>query len=105
MLEQFIVLVYLGFATSAVSLTLTKSGAMKPLREWLKRRAGSTFMLSCPFCTSFYIAAPLTIVYRPVVVQSALGFDIAVSMFAVIGIAAVISGVVIHTFPHFRKES
>ncbi len=99
-----ITILYLGLATSALSVTLTKADIAKPLREWVTRKWGPATLLSCPFCTSYWIAAPLTLVYRPFVLQSYAVVDMFVSMLAIVGVAAVVSGITIQTIPHFKEK-
>lgn len=49
--------IFIPFATSAISLTVTKSKIFSPLREWAKDE--SEFLddlLSCPWCFSHWVS-------------------------------------------------
>ena len=104
-MDDFILILYLGLATSAASVTLTKADVTQGLRDWVVKRLGEGTLLSCPFCTSFWIAAPLTLVYRPIVKSVLLPIDLLVSAAAVVGIAAVVSGAIIQTIPNFKEKN
>ncbi len=104
MLDRFILIVYLGFAASAISVALTRAQVSKQIRGWVFGRWGGLGPLSCPFCTSFYVSAALTLIYRPVVILTFAPIDLFVSLFAIVGVASVVSGVVIQTIPHFNKD-
>ncbi len=104
MLEKFILIVYLGFATSALSVTLTKADIAKPLRDWVAKRLGPETLLSCPFCTGWWVAMPLTLIYQPTMTDKHVLIELFVSLVAVIGVAAVISGIIIQTIPNFKEK-
>ena len=103
-MDGLILILYLGLATSAISVTLTKAGVAKPLRVWVVKRWGENTMLSCPFCTSYWIAMPLVLIYRPFVVRVFLPVDIFVSLAAIVGVAAIVSGITIQTIPNFKER-
>ncbi len=104
MLEKFILIVYLGFATSALSVTLTKADIAKPLRDWVAKHLGPETLLSCPFCTGWWVAMPLTLIYQPMMTDKYFLIELFVSLTAIIGIAAVISGIIIQTIPNFKEK-
>lgn len=104
MIDQFIGIIYLGFAVSAISVTLTKADIGEPLRDWFTKKFGPKSFLSCPFCTSYWVAFPLIVIYRPVVLRVFFVIDVLVSLAAVVGVAAIISGVTIQTIPNFKEK-
>lgn len=103
-MEGLVAILYLGLATSAVAVTLTKADIAKPLRDWVSRKWGEGTMLSCPFCTSYWIALPLVIIYRPYVVKTMPPVDLLVSLAAIVGVAAIVSGITIQTIPNFKEK-
>lgn len=106
MVDALLVLVYLGFATSAISVTLTRSDITREPRQWLKEKVPSLAgLIHCPYCTSHWVAMVLVLFYKPVVVDLFLPVDLAVSVMAVVGIAGVVSGILITKIPSLgRKE-
>lgn len=64
-------IVLLGVATGAISMLLTKATVFDRAHEWLGKK--SPFleeMLSCPWCTSHWVAAFFMLVYRPLLFDS-----------------------------------
>lgn len=60
------IVIYLSFATSSISFTVTETKFFKPLREWIKKK--SNFLgdlLSCGYCLGHWIAFALVAVYKP----------------------------------------
>jgi len=100
MLEKFFVLLYLAFATSAISVTLTRADIAQGLRDWLERLvAPRPHPLSCPYCTSHWVSILLVMVYRPAALTLFAPFDLMVTWLAIVGMAGVISGVIVSTIP------
>lgn len=85
----------LAFATAAISLTTAKGKIFAPFREWMKARSDWIGELaSCPYCTSHWVAIALVAIYRPTLIRSWVIVDFAVSVFVMVAIAAVISGLI-----------
>lgn len=58
--------VVLGVATGAISMVITKASIFNKAHAWLEKR--SPFleeMLSCPWCTSHWVALFFTLAYQP----------------------------------------
>jgi hypothetical protein len=105
MLDSFLLLLYLGFATSAISVTLTRAGITKDLRLWFM--GISPFfkaLLGCPYCTSHWVAGVIVIIYRPTTHHVHLFVEMLVSIMATVGVAAVVTGVVISTIPSLGEK-
>jgi hypothetical protein len=89
-------IVWLALATAALSLTVAKTHAFEWLRTWVFAR--SDFLgelLSCHYCMSHWFALGLVAVYRPVVVSSGIIlFDLAVSVFALVALSALVSATI-----------
>jgi Protein of unknown function (DUF1360) len=67
-IRTFLHLIYLSIACGAISMTLTKSSLLNGFHAWLD--AKSPFLeklLSCPWCTSHWVASVLTVIYQPLV--------------------------------------
>jgi hypothetical protein len=66
MLLEIIEIGYLSMATSTISLTITRAKVSRPLRGWVTRR-NNFFgeMITCPYCTSHWIAFILCAIYHP----------------------------------------
>jgi len=65
-MNEFLALVFLSIACGAISMTISRSEMFAPLRGWIKGR--SAFLgggLSCPYCTSHWVAFILVLVYFP----------------------------------------
>lgn len=77
----------LSVVTSVISVTLARGLIFEDLRNWVvdKSKFFGT-LITCPFCTSFWVAFVLIGVYRPIVTHS--GFypiDLIVTYFLVVG--------------------
>ena len=98
--RQLFELLVLALATSTISVTITKAGIFKPLRERIARLndwAGELF--SCPYCMAHWVAAGMVGVSQPVLISTGVYvLDVIISYFAVIAVAAVWSGLVIRAF-------
>lgn len=103
-MEGLVAIIYLGLATSAISVALTRAGIAKSLRSWIKAKAGSYTPFSCAFCMSLWVSLPLCLVYRPVIVPTYGFVDFLVSVAAVVGFASMVSGFAIQTIPGLKKE-
>ena len=56
----------LGIATGAISMVITKSAIFNKAHEWLEKRSPLLEeMLSCPWCTSHWVALLFTLIYQP----------------------------------------
>lgn len=64
-------LVYLSVACGAISLLLTKSSVLNPVHDWLGKNAPFVGkMLSCPWCTSHWVALALVLAYDPLAITA-----------------------------------
>jgi len=62
--------IILGVATGAISLFLTKSTLLNGFHTWLENRLPFLEeMLSCPWCTSHWVALIFTLIYRPLLLD------------------------------------
>lgn len=94
----------LALATAAISLTITKGRIFTSAREWIAgRNKWLGELMSCPYCTSHWVAIVLVAIYRPVIIQQWFLIDLLVSVFAMVAMSAVICGVVIKLSPSQEK--
>lgn len=98
--SQVLCLVILAFATSAVSLTISKAGIFKSSRQWVaEHNEWLGELISCPYCTSHWVSILLVALYRPAVVQSGVWLiDLAISAFTIVAMAAMISWLVYRSY-------
>jgi len=89
----------LGVATGAISMVVTKAAIFDKAHEWLEKR--SPFleeMLSCPWCTSHWVAAFFVAVYRPLLFASPVCLltpvDWLVSLMVMVVVAAVTARII-----------
>ncbi len=86
----------LALAVSALSMTITKTKVTKTLRLWVKaHNAWLGELLSCPYCTSHWLAFAVVAIYQPRVVDSGLlVLDLFISAMMIVALAAVMSGLI-----------
>lgn len=97
MIEKFLLIIYLGLATSAISVALTRAEISNGLRDWLKKENEFLYKLvNCPFCTSFWVAALLVLIYQPETGHAPLFIELVVSILAIVGVAVFPTVVVIN---------
>lgn len=90
----------LALATAAVSVTTSKSRVFASAREWIASRNNWLGeLVSCSYCTSHWVAIVLVAIYRPVLISQWIVIDLLVSVFGVVAIAAVVSGVIMKLNP------
>lgn len=96
----------LALATAAISVTISRAKIFKSAREYVAGRSewfGE--LISCHYCLSHWVAITMVLIYRPLLVQAWLPVDVAVMVFVVVALSAVIGGVVIRlTFPDNERE-
>lgn len=92
-MDALLTAVILGMVTGTVSLTITRTYVFRTPRNWLRRR-GEWFdkLITCPYCTSHYVAAFFVAFYRPKLVDSFFLVDLAVSWFFVVVTSALTVG-------------
>lgn len=96
----------LVLATSAISLTITKGSIFENLREQvIERSQWFGKLVSCPYCTSHWVSFILVAIYQPRLVSSWWPFDLLVSAFAIVALAAPVSWVVYHSFTGMAKTN
>jgi hypothetical protein len=86
--------VILGVATGAISMVITKSAIFNKAHEWLEKR--SPFleeMLSCPWCTSHWVALFFTLVYQPLILRSSNYLLIPVDYLVTVMVMTVVAAV------------
>ena len=97
-----ITIAILALATASVSMTLSKAQIFAGLRKWLLDgcwlRVWVGELLSCPYCTSHWVALVLVLAYRPILVQAWLPLDLAVAVFVIVTLAAPLQWVIFKVF-------
>lgn len=90
----------LALATAAISVTVSKAKVFSGVRERIARRShwlGE--LLTCPYCTSHWVAFALVAIYRPVLVRAWFPVDLLVSAFVVVALAALLMGLILIAMP------
>jgi hypothetical protein len=91
-----------GFAVSACSITLSKSAMMTPYRKVMKW-AGLENLARCHWCTSHWLAIAVVATSKPVV-GGFFWLDLILAVFALVGIAGLISGLIMYYTPFNSEE-
>lgn len=90
----------LALATAAISVTTSKARVFAFARKWIAgRNQWLGDLASCPYCTSHWVAIAFVAIYHPVLVPQLIVVDFFVSVFVMVAIAAIISGVIIKLTP------
>lgn len=102
LLSQWVAFVGTAMAVSAISVTVTRSTVFKPLREWLEKKAWLhgkiAELFSCPYCFSHWVSFAgvgtigVRIVDCPLPIHYKMVVDFLVTAFAMVSLAAFISG-------------
>jgi hypothetical protein len=101
--EAFLTTVILAVAVAAVSMTVARAKVSKGFRDWVASKStwlGDLF--NCPYCISHWITFAAVAWYRPRVVTSGfILFDWIVSVFLIVAMASLVSGVIrLASFPN-----
>lgn len=101
-------LLYLGVACGAISMVLTKAAVLNSFHDWLEKRFPKLEeMLSCPWCTSHWVALFLVLVYRPLVLKSTgwlVPVDYIVTIFVMTVIAAITARVIYSAYQPIMEK-
>ena len=93
-----------GFAISACSITLARSAMMIPYRRLMSRIGSFTGSLArCHYCTSHWLSAAVVVVYKPSI-GAFLAADLVLSWLALVGISALLSGLIMYFTPFNSPE-
>ncbi|MBI3956750.1 MAG: DUF1360 domain-containing protein [Candidatus Kerfeldbacteria bacterium] len=99
-LVEFCRVAVLALATAAIAVTVSKAKIFNGVRERVIRRSHRLGeLLTCPYCTSHWVAFTLVAIYRPVLVQAWLPVDLLVSAFVVVALASLVMGLVLFAMP------
>lgn len=94
----------LALATSAISITVARGGVFSSQRKWLlKHHNWLGRLASCPYCMSHWVAGVLVAIYQPVVVAVWLPLDLIISLFIMVALSAVVTGIITRLIP-FEAE-
>lgn len=81
----------LATAVGTISYTISRAEIFKPFRQLIPWDVVKA-LFSCPYCLSFWVAAPLVLVYNPVLISCGIyTIDIFVSWMVVVAFATVIA--------------
>jgi len=106
-LTGFYQIAILALATAAISVTVSRARVFASAREWIAARSSWLGeLVSCSYCTSHWVAIALVAIYRPVLIPQWVVVDFLVSVFGVVAIAAVVSGMIVkmNPFPSRNEE-
>lgn len=91
-IQTFIVL---AAAVGAAAFTITRTKITEPMRTAVKKRsAWFGNLVGCPYCTSHWLAAGATALYRPALVHLWLPLDLLVTGMAMVAAAALVVGII-----------
>jgi len=89
-------IIVLAFAAAAISTTITKAFIFAPMREWIfKRNEWFGELFSCPYCMSHWVGFVLVAIYRPILVEMCFVIDLLISVFVLVAISAIVSGLIL----------
>lgn len=104
-------LVFLGIATGAISMVVSRSTLLNAFHAWVeKRSARLEEMLSCPWCLSHWVALIFTIIYHPLVIAHQptnwllLPVDYLVNVMVMAFIAAIASRIIHSSYKPIFEE-
>jgi|SRR5690606_30327528 len=107
MFDHLLVLFMVALAIAALSITLTRARIFKPVRDSLAERNYLLFKLvSCPYCTSHWLAALLA----PCTIFGLTEFwlvDYLLTVFILVGLSALLEGGMmnlLHMQEHYIQE-
>lgn len=96
--------VVLSLATTAISVTISKSEAFSPVRESVyKLSSWLGELVSCSYCLSHWVAFVFVLIYRPVIIEKYFVIDLVVSAFSIVTVSAILSGIIIK-MKSFRNQ-
>jgi len=82
--------ILLSVATGAISYFISKASILERPRDWLERHSKfMEYLLTCVYCLSHWIAAPLVIIYRVNLFSMWLPLDYFLTIMMVAWIASV----------------
>jgi len=94
-MHEIMTVLWLGIATGAISLVISKSALLNGFHDWLEPRAPFLEeMLSCPWCTSHWVGLFFTLVYRPLLVDLWRPIDYIVTLMVIVTIASVTARII-----------
>lgn len=100
MLLEILKLFLLSIACGAVSMTISKAKIFLPLRDWISQRnAWAGEGISCPYCTSHWVAFILMMFYFPHPLHC--GFiivDFLVSLMVVVALASLTARLILYSY-------
>jgi len=97
MLNTLYMVLVLSLAVSAVSVTISKAGVFSWLRKWIaSRNEWLGKLISCSYCMSHWIAIAVVCVYQPVLIKPYYILGLIVSIFVIVAVSAMVSGVIMY---------
>lgn len=94
-MHEIMKVLWLGIATGAISMVISKSALLNKFHDWLEPRAPFLEeMLSCPWCTSHWVALFFTLIYHPLLIDGFFPIDYLVSIMVMVVIAAVTARII-----------
>jgi hypothetical protein len=104
---NILTLLFLGIATGAISMVVSRSTLLNSLHDWVEKR--SVFLenlLSCPWCLSHWVSLIFTLIYHPLIVTSwFLPLDYFVTIMVMTVVSAVTARIIYSAYkPIFEQE-
>lgn len=97
-------IIVLALAAAAISTTITKAFIFAPMRDWIfKQNEWFGELFSCPYCMSHWVGFVLVAIYRPVLVEMWFIIDLLISVFVLVSISAIVSGLILNLHKSHEK--
>lgn len=104
---QVVVVVTLSLAVAAISMTIAKGKIFLPLRQWVEdRNEWLGNLVSCPYCTSHWVAVVVVALYQPKLTSFTFGIvDLIVSVFAIVTLSSFFAGLIYRAFTQMAPHT
>ena len=91
MIDGLLACLVLAGAVASISCTISKSGVMRSIRQWVKEK-NEWFgkLISSVYCTSHWVAAIFVVIYRPTPLRLVQPIDSIVAIFLIITMASLL---------------
>lgn len=88
-MNEFVKLAFLSLPCAGISVTISRAKVFGGLRGWLKEHMSFIGeLISCPYCTSHWVAFVLLLFYFPRLLSVWVPVDFLVSMMALVTMTA-----------------
>lgn len=90
----------LSLMVGAIATTTAKAKVFLAVREWIKSQSNFFgYLVSCAYCTCHWLSIAIVLIYQPVIVEKYILLDLVVSIFAMVAMSAITSGLIMFLIP------